>query len=139
RLALRLFFTLFHVTRHKEGGRFGLIGFNQPDRFFEDFTDIPEDFLLRFYWVSPIGRGHDHLCTLAPTDDYGWPLDGGDLCSRKFRKYWSKRHFTLPVLDYVNKGELTDNVAASERVLRRYVDSLEMVYVPVPETLLVKG
>ncbi|MCI18248.1 hypothetical protein A2U01_0039401, partial [Trifolium medium] len=50
RLALRLFFTLFHVTRHKEGGRFGLISFNQSDRLFEDFTDIPEDFLRRFYW-----------------------------------------------------------------------------------------
>ncbi|MCH79915.1 hypothetical protein A2U01_0000676, partial [Trifolium medium] len=132
RLSLRLFFTLFHVTRSKEGGCFGLISFNQPDRLFEDFTDIPDDFLHRFYWVSPVGRDHNRQCTLAPTDDHGWLLNFADVCSRKFRHYWSWRHFTLPVLDCVNEGNLTNDAAASERALRNYVNSLEDVVVPDP-------
>ncbi|MCI55881.1 hypothetical protein A2U01_0077132, partial [Trifolium medium] len=85
-----------------------------------------------FYWVSPIGRGHSDLCTLAPTDDHGWLLDGAVPCSRKFRHHWSRSHFTLPVLDYVSTGRLAEDAAASGRALRRYVDSLEAVSVSDP-------
>ncbi|GAU51849.1 hypothetical protein TSUD_99710 [Trifolium subterraneum] len=34
-----------------EGNRYGFVGFHQPIHLFEDFTDILDDFLRRFYWA----------------------------------------------------------------------------------------
>ncbi|GAU28683.1 hypothetical protein TSUD_159650 [Trifolium subterraneum] len=38
-----------HLSRREEGGCHEFIGFDQPIHLFEDFTDIPNDFLRRFY------------------------------------------------------------------------------------------
>ncbi|MCI15883.1 hypothetical protein A2U01_0037022, partial [Trifolium medium] len=75
---------------------------------------------------SPIGRGHGHLSDLAPTDDHRWLLEGATPCVRKFRKFWSARHFSLPASDYVNTDDLCPEAAASGRILQKFVDDLEL-------------
>ncbi|MCI80661.1 hypothetical protein A2U01_0101932, partial [Trifolium medium] len=69
------------VSRFIENGRYGLISFTQPKRLFDDFGDIPADFLRRYYSVGPTdSRGHVHLCKMPPTDEQGFPLEEGGTC-----------------------------------------------------------
>ncbi|MCI11898.1 hypothetical protein A2U01_0033000, partial [Trifolium medium] len=135
-----LFLNLFRVSHFKEGGRYGLIGFTQPKRLFEDFRDIPIDFLRRYYSVGPNGRrGHIHLFEMPPVDEEGFHLEECGTCVRKFRRFWSSKHFSLPD-DFFIVGErsLTDKVLAMKRTLLRYVDSLEEVLMADPKDPLGK-
>ncbi|MCI42999.1 hypothetical protein A2U01_0064236, partial [Trifolium medium] len=71
---------------------------------------------------------------MPPTDEQGFPLEEGVSCVRKFHKFWSFKHFSLPA-DYfvVEDHELTPKVLAVKRTLLKYVDSLEDVSMTDPK------
>jgi hypothetical protein len=81
-----LFFNLFHVSFFEVDGLYGFALFTQPQKLFEEFGDLPSDFLRRFYFMSPkTSISHDHLCKMTATDDQG-TLER-EFCRSCFRKY----------------------------------------------------
>ncbi|MCI15542.1 hypothetical protein A2U01_0036680, partial [Trifolium medium] len=116
-------------------GRYGLISFEQPKRLFDDFGALPPDFLQRFYSVCRRdSRGHVHLCKMLPTDEQGFPLEECSSCIRKFRKFWSSKHFSFSVDDYIiDDYELSKEVLVLKRAVLKFVDSLEEVPITDPK------
>ncbi|MCI31614.1 hypothetical protein A2U01_0052826, partial [Trifolium medium] len=81
--------------------------FTQPKRLFDDFEDIPADFLRRYYSIGPTdSRGHIYMCNMPPTHEQGFPLEEGGTCVQ---------------------------VLAMKRTLLKYVDSLEDVLITDPK------
>ncbi|MCI35528.1 hypothetical protein A2U01_0056749, partial [Trifolium medium] len=80
-----------------------------------------------------------HPCKMPPTDEHGFPLEEGSSCVRKFCRFWSSKHFSLPANYFiVNERALTPEDLAMKRALLRYVDSLEEVLMTDPKDPLGK-
>jgi hypothetical protein len=112
---------------------YGFVRFTHPQKLFEEFGDLPSDFLRRFYSVSlKTSISHDHLCKMTATDDQGFALEGEFCCSR-FRKYWSRSFYSKPLTKFVYPdNKLSKADIATKWLLSKFVGSLEAE--PVPDS-----